>query len=112
TAFPNVAFNNPPTLGPLTIAILSVALPIKLESAIIATAHNKNIGMSDQLKIVPIKIKGRPITNINRKIRFIVSPLSNFAYYDPFPYCEIENSLRKMFSYESLLSIALSVQNI
>ena len=48
TALPKVAFNNPPILGPETIARLSVALPIKPANAIIVTQYTANIIVSGQ----------------------------------------------------------------
>ena len=76
TAFPNVAFNKPPIRGPLTIARLSVARPIKLEIAITVTEHIINIAILDQCKNDPTAVNGTPIMTRIVKIRFIPS-LSN-----------------------------------
>jgi hypothetical protein len=84
TAFPNVAFNNPPILGPLTMARLSVARPIKLDKAMTVTEQMINIVMLDQWKIEPITVKGTPINTMIPKIRFISSsPLTALALSYP-----------------------------
>jgi len=70
TAFPNVAFNNPPIRGPATIVKLSVALPIKPERPIIVMHDRPNINMLGNFNNEPIKIKGKPMITTIRKILF------------------------------------------
>src|SRR5699024_11960887 len=48
TALPNVAFSSPPIRGPLTIAKLSVARPIKLDKAI--RSEERRVGKARRVK--------------------------------------------------------------
>ena len=78
TAFPNVALSKPPILGPITIAKLSVALPIKPATAIIVKQYTINMITSDQFRIEPITEIGNPIKTITINNLFIIdSPHSH-----------------------------------
>ena len=85
TALPNVAFSKPPILGPLTIARLSVALPINPDSAMMLAQLMMNIGISGQSLNEPNMISGTPMNASNVNIRFtaITSLQWNFSISFP-----------------------------
>jgi len=74
TAFPNVALSKPPILGPATIAKLSVALPIKLERAMIVKQYTINMRMLGQCSNEPITDIGTPMKTARAKILFTTYP--------------------------------------
>lgn len=74
TAFPKVAFSKPPILGPVTIAKLSVALPINPARAIIVKQYTTNIRTDGQCNKLPTIESGTPIKTKIVKIRLTINP--------------------------------------
>lgn len=72
TALPKVAFKSPPILGPMTIAKLSVALPMNPASAMIVKQYTMNMITLGQCSKEPMTDKGTPSTTSPKNILFTI----------------------------------------